>query len=68
MPIATHDPPGVFPPYRAYTHAVEGRGGARLETVLRTAGMDVHAPASTVVDCRLLDPRWKLEVEAMAAK
>jgi enamine deaminase RidA (YjgF/YER057c/UK114 family) len=26
-----------------------------------------HAPARTVVCCRLLDPRWKLEVEAMAA-
>ena len=27
-----------------------------------------HAPARTVVCCRLLDPRWKLEVEAMAAE
>ena len=26
-----------------------------------------HAPARTVVCCRLLDPRWRLEVEAMAA-
>ena len=26
-----------------------------------------HEPALTVVCCRLLDPRWKLEVEAMAA-
>lgn len=26
-----------------------------------------HAPARTVVCCRLLDPRWKLEIEAMAA-
>lgn len=26
-----------------------------------------NAPARTVVCCRLLDPRWKLEVEAMAA-
>jgi 2-iminobutanoate/2-iminopropanoate deaminase len=128
MPIVTHNPPGVFPPYRAYSHAVEVRGGTRLlvisglngfeadgvtmpesfdaqaelvwthlETILRTAGMDVHdlvsirtyladpaddeanvlmrvkhlrghAPASTVVCCRLLDPRWKLEVEAMASK
>jgi 2-iminobutanoate/2-iminopropanoate deaminase len=24
-------------------------------------------PASTVVCCQLLDPTWKLEVEAMAA-
>ena len=26
-----------------------------------------HKPASTVVCCRLLDPRWKLEIEAVAA-
>jgi 2-iminobutanoate/2-iminopropanoate deaminase len=26
-----------------------------------------HQPALTVVCCRLLDPKWKLEVEAMAA-
>lgn len=26
-----------------------------------------HQPASTVICCQLLDPRWKLEVEAMAA-
>lgn len=29
--------------------------------------LGAHAPARTVVCCRLLDPRWKLEVEAMAA-
>ena len=68
-----------------------------IETILRTAGMDVHdlvsirtyladpaddeanvlmrikhlrghAPASKVVCCRMLDPRWKLEIEATAAK
>lgn len=26
-----------------------------------------HAPARTVVCCRLLDPRWKIEIEAIAA-
>ncbi|GMU64954.1 MAG: hypothetical protein AMXMBFR36_12280 [Acidobacteriota bacterium] len=26
-----------------------------------------HAPTRTVVCCRLLDPRWKIEIEAMAA-
>ena len=127
MPIVTHNPPGLFPPYRAHSHAVEVRGNARLlvisglngyeadgvtmpesfeaqaeivwthlRTILLAAGMDVHdlvsirtyladpaddeanvrmrvkhlrghAPASTVVCCRLLDPRWKLEIEAMAA-
>ena len=123
-----HNPEGLFPPYRCYSHGVEVPGGTRLlvisglngyladgttmpetfeeqgevvwthlGTVLRAAGMDysdlvsirtyladpahdeanvrlrvkylgTHQPASTVVCCRLLDPRWKLEVEAMAAR
>jgi len=128
MPVVLHDPEGVFPPYRCYSHAAEVRGDARLlvisglngyqsdgttlpesfeeqaelvwrhlRTVLRGADMDyenlislrfyladpeydeanvamrvkhlgAHRPALTVVCCRLLDPRWKLEVEGMAAK
>jgi 2-iminobutanoate/2-iminopropanoate deaminase len=128
MPVITHNPAGLFPPYRSYSHAVEIAGPARLliisglngyaadgvslpeafeeqgalvwehiGTILRAAGMDygdlvslrtyladpaddeanvrlrvkylgAHRPASTVVCCRLLDPRWKLEVEAMAAR
>jgi 2-iminobutanoate/2-iminopropanoate deaminase len=127
MPTRKHNPPEVFPQYRAYSHGVEVRGDARLlfisglngyeadgrtmpesfeaqaeliwqhlRAILRSAGMDVrnlvslrtyladpaddeanvrmrvkhlrdHEPASTVVCCRLLDPRWKLEVEAVAA-
>lgn len=127
MPITQHNPPGVFPPYRAYSHATEVSGNARLvfisglngyesdgatmpesfeeqaeliwrhlETILASAGLTVnnlvflrtylaepgydeanalmrvkhlgtHCPASTVICCRLLDPRWKLEVEATAA-
>jgi 2-iminobutanoate/2-iminopropanoate deaminase len=127
MPTIHHNPPGVFPPYRCYSHATEIRGDARLlvisglngyeadgktmpesfdaqadliwrhlQTILAAAGMTLanlvslrtyladpqddeanvrmrvkylgtHAPALTVVCCRLLDPRWKLEVEAMAA-
>jgi enamine deaminase RidA (YjgF/YER057c/UK114 family) len=123
-----HNPEGVFPPYRCYSHAVEVPPGSRLlvisglngylldgtsmpesfeeqgeliwkhlRTILRAAGMDYpdlislrtylahpaydeanvrlrvkhlgsHRPASTVVCCQLLDPRWKLEIEAMAAK
>ena len=123
-----HNPAGVFPPYRCYSHAVEVPGGSRLlvisglngyqvdgqtlpesfeeqgelvwthlGTLLRAAGMEygdlislrtyladpaydepnvrlrvkylgTHRPAGTVVCCRLLDPRWKLEVEAMAAR
>ena len=127
MPIIEHNPPAVFPPYRAYSHATEIRGESRilfisglngyendgitlpesfdgqaeliwkhLTTILASAGMTVnnlvslrtyladpkydeanalmrvkhlgtHRPASTVVCCQLLEPRWKLEVEATAA-
>lgn len=35
---------------------------------LRVKYLGEHRPASTVVCCTLLDPRWKLEVEAMAAR
>jgi 2-iminobutanoate/2-iminopropanoate deaminase len=127
MPVIQHNPPGVFPPYRAYAHAVEVQGGARLlfisglngyesdgttmpesfegqadliwghmGTILATAGMDfdnvvslrtylsdpqydeanvrmrvkylgAHKVASTVVCARLLESKWKLEIEAVAA-
>lgn len=127
MPIIEHNPPAVFPPYRAYSHAIEVRGESRLLfisglngyendgktmpdsfegqaeliwkhliTILASAGMTVnnlvslrtyladpkyddanglmrlkhlgtHRPASTVVCCQLLEPRWKLELEATAA-
>ena len=30
MPVVLHNPPGVFPPYRCYSHATEIRGDARL--------------------------------------
>jgi len=128
MPVILHNPPGVFPPYRCFSHATEIRGDARLlvisglngyeldgktmplsfqeqaeliwqhlGTILRSADMDYrdlvsvrvylaspadreastqmrmkylgdHRPAVTVVCCQLLDPSWKLEIEAMAAK
>jgi 2-iminobutanoate/2-iminopropanoate deaminase len=127
MPITEHNPSQVFPPYRAYSHAVEVSGDSRLlfisglngfeldgitmpesfeaqaeliwqhlKTILASAGMTVnnlvslrtylanprydeanalmrvkhlgaHRPASTVICCQLLEPRWKLEVEATAA-
>ena len=35
---------------------------------LRIKYLGHHQPALTVVCCQLLDPRWKLEVEAMAAE
>jgi 2-iminobutanoate/2-iminopropanoate deaminase len=34
---------------------------------MREAQLGAHRVASTVVCCRLLDPRWKLEIEAVAA-
>lgn len=128
MPLVQHNPSGVFPPYRAYSHAVEVRGDARLlfisglngyeldgttmpesfdeqaeliwghmRTLLAAADMDLsnivslrtylcdpqydaanvrmrmkhlgnHKPASTVICCQLLEPKWKLEVEVVAAK
>jgi 2-iminobutanoate/2-iminopropanoate deaminase len=128
MPVILHNPAGVFPPYRCFSHAAEIRGDARLlvisglngyeidgktlpssfdeqgeliwrhlGTILRAADMDYrdlvsvrvylasaadreantqlrmkylgeHRPAVTVVCCQLLDPAWKLEIEAMAAK
>ena len=126
--IIKHDPEGLFPPYRCYTHATEIRGEGRLliisglngylangvtmpdsfeeqaeiiwqhiGTILRSADMEYtdivslrfyladpkfdeanvqmrmkylgdHRTALTVICCQLLDPNWKLEVEATAAK
>ncbi len=34
---------------------------------MRVRQLGAHLVASTVVCCQLLEPRWKLEVEAMAA-
>lgn len=127
MPVISHNPQGLFPQYRCYSHAMEIRGDSRMlmisglngylsdgktmpesfeeqaeviwthiQTLLRSAGMDLHnlvsvrtyladpshdeanvrtrvkflgthAPSLTVVCCQLLDPKWKLEVEAVAA-
>ena len=123
-----HNPSELYPPYRAYSHALEVQSGARLlfisglngylsdgitlsesfedqgnaiwthiGTLLRAAGMDYsnlvslrtylanpaddeanvllrvkylgdHQPASTVICCQLLEPKWKLEIEAVAAQ
>ena len=128
MTVIEHNPDGMFPPYRCYSHATEVRGDSRLlfisglngyladgktmpdsfeeqgelvwmhpRRVLHSADMDyhdlvslrtyladprydeanvrlrvkhlgTHQPASTVICCQLLDPKWKLEVEAVAAK
>jgi 2-iminobutanoate/2-iminopropanoate deaminase len=34
----------------------------------RVKYLGAHEPCSTVICCRLLVPRWKLEIEAMAAE
>ena len=34
---------------------------------MRVKFLGSHAPSSTVICCQLLDPTWKLEIEAMAA-
>lgn len=34
---------------------------------MRVKHLGPHQPASTVICCQLLDPRWRLELEAMAA-
>lgn len=127
MSITAHNPAALFPPYRAYSHAVEVRGDSRLlfisglngyepdgttmpesfeeqaeliwshiKTILASADMTVanivslrtyladpsydepnvrmrmkhlgdHRPAGTVVCARLLETRWKLEIEVVAA-
>jgi enamine deaminase RidA (YjgF/YER057c/UK114 family) len=127
VPAIKHNPAGLFPQYRCYSHATEIRGDSRLliisglngyladgktmpesfeeqaemiwghiRTLLQSAGMDLsniislrtyladprydeanvrmrvkhlgtHEPSSTVICCQLLDPKWKLEIEAMAA-
>jgi 2-iminobutanoate/2-iminopropanoate deaminase len=35
---------------------------------LRVKYLGNHQPSLTVVCCQLLDPKWKLEIEAVAAK
>lgn len=128
MPVIHHNPGGVFPPYRNYSHAVEIKGNSSLliisglngylpdgqsmpesfeeqgeliwqhiGTILKSAGMDYqnivsirtyladpsfdeanvqlrvkylgsNRPALTVIVSQLLEKKWKLEVEVMAAK
>jgi 2-iminobutanoate/2-iminopropanoate deaminase len=35
---------------------------------LRMKYLGSHQPALTVICCKLLEPKWKVEIEAMAAK
>ncbi len=128
MSIIQHNPEGLFPPYRSYSHAVEVKGSSSLlfisglngyfpdgqtmpetfeeqgeliwqhiGTILKSAEMSYqnvisirtyladpaydeanvqlrmkfmgsNRPASTVVVSQLLEKKWKLEVEVVAAK
>ena len=34
---------------------------------MRAKQLGTHEPSCTVICCQLLDPRWKLEIEAVAA-
>ncbi|MBZ0288571.1 MAG: RidA family protein [Anaerolineae bacterium] len=127
MPVLYHNPAALYPPYQAYSHAIEVRGGSRLlvisglngylkdgttmpesfteqaeiiwgyiGVILQSANMTYtnlislrtylaspeydaenvrlrkkylgdYQVASTVICAQLLDPRWKVEIEAMAA-
>ena len=128
MPVIQHNPEGVFPPYRNYSHAVEVKGDSSLliisglngyledgkqmpdsfeeqgeviwqhiGTILKSAGMNYsnvvsvrtyladpaydeanvqlrmkylgdNRPALTVICCQLLEKKWQVEIELMAAK
>jgi 2-iminobutanoate/2-iminopropanoate deaminase len=127
MSVIQHNPVGVFPPYRNYSHAVEVKGDTsilfvsglngylqdgvtmpesfeeqgeliwqHIGTILKSAGMTyqnvisirtyladpsydeanvqlrmkymgANRPSLTVIVCQLLEKKWKLEVEVVAA-
>jgi 2-iminobutanoate/2-iminopropanoate deaminase len=79
MPITEHNPSQVFPPYRAYSHAVEVSGDSRLLFISGLNGFEpdgITMPESFEAQAELiwqhlktilLEPRWRLEVEATAA-
>lgn len=50
---------------RVYLASPEDRAA---NTQLRVKYLGEHRPALTVICCQLLEPAWKLEIEAMAAK
>jgi glyoxylase I family protein len=43
MPIIEHNPSDVFPPYRAYSHAIEISGGSRLLFISGLNGYKIDA-------------------------
>ena len=59
MPIVLHNPTGVFPPYRAYSHAAEIRGDSRLLIISGLNGYEedgITMPASFEEQAELI---WK---------
>src|SRR5262245_60694250 len=46
MTLIQHNPDGVFPPYRCYSHATEIRGDARL---LMISGINGYLPDGTTL-------------------
>ena len=80
MPVIQHNPGSVLPPCQNYSHAVEGDDNiASLGIDLASPDYDAanvahrrrflgtSQPASTVVCCQLLEPEWKIEIDAVAA-
>jgi len=65
MPIIKHNPGSLFPQYNNYSHGIEVSGEARLK--IRKKYLENTEPSSTVVCCQLLESKWKLEIEAVAA-
>ena len=57
MSIKLHNPPALFPPYR-------DEANARM----REKQLAGHRVSSTVLACQLLETKWKLEIEAVAAE
>jgi enamine deaminase RidA (YjgF/YER057c/UK114 family) len=55
MSNSYHNPPGLFPPYANYAHAVETPPNSRT---LYVSGLS----------CTLLEPEWLIEIEAVAAR
>jgi enamine deaminase RidA (YjgF/YER057c/UK114 family) len=71
MNLQLHNPENLFPPYRNYSHAVQVSGNSSFLFISGLNGYlsnGSHAPARTVICSQLLDKRWKLEIEAVAAK
>jgi len=75
MPIVKHNPAKLFPQYHNYSHAIEVSGNSRLLFISGSNGYladettmpDSFEEQGEMICCQLLVPKWKLEIEAMAA-